>query len=244
MTSATRPSWAPAKGGYGLRDNNHVQIRQYSSRDLASHMKLKLRQPGQNAPDDLAAVDLKSKLEAAEHEYLEKKNRKRRDVADDISEAEAKRLKLMENPDADDSDDEDEDDRQRSKGKGKAKAMDSDEDNSDGTDDDEDDDDDETEALLRELEKIKREKAEEKEREERERLEREAAAREEAAMSGNPLMNALTAAKGKDFAVKKRWDEDVIFKNQARKEKKAEKRFINDLLRSDFHRKFMSKYIK
>lgn len=42
-----------------------------------------------------------------------------------------------------------------------------------------------------------------------------------------------------------RWDDDVVFKNCAKMEddkKKAE--FINDTLRSEFHRKFMNKYIK
>ena len=40
-----------------------------------------------------------------------------------------------------------------------------------------------------------------------------------------------------------RWDDDVVFKNQAQ-EKKQDKQFVNDLLRSDFHKKFMNKYIK
>ena len=37
----------------------------------------------------------------------------------------------------------------------------------------------------------------------------------------------------------------MVFKNQARGVKEQpEKRFINDMLRSDFHKKFMSKYIQ
>ena len=49
----------------------------------------------------------------------------------------------------------------------------------------------------------------------------------------------------KDFSVKRRWDDDVIFKNQARgMSDKPKKRFINDTLRSDFHRKFMNKYVQ
>lgn len=63
---------------------------------------------------------------------------------------------------------------------------------------------------------------------------------EEQAKSSNPLLNLSS-----EFTVKKRWDDDVIFRNQARgTEKKPEKRFINDLLRSDFHRKFMQKYVR
>lgn len=41
-----------------------------------------------------------------------------------------------------------------------------------------------------------------------------------------------------------RWDDDVVFKNQARGEMKAAKRFINDTIRNDFHRKFLHKYMK
>lgn len=41
-----------------------------------------------------------------------------------------------------------------------------------------------------------------------------------------------------------RWDDDVVFKNQARGlDDKPKKRFINDMLRSDFHKKFLHKYI-
>lgn len=41
-----------------------------------------------------------------------------------------------------------------------------------------------------------------------------------------------------------RWDDDVVFKNQARGETKTPKRFINDTIRNDFHRKFLQKYMK
>ncbi|CAL5392447.1 unnamed protein product [Camellia sinensis] len=87
----------------------------------------------------------------------------------------------------------------------------------DGSDDDDDEDDaDDTEALLLELEQIKKERAEEK------------------------LRNK------KSLRSKKQnwWDDDVVFKNQARGESKAPKRFINDTIRNDFHRKFLHKYMK
>ena len=41
-----------------------------------------------------------------------------------------------------------------------------------------------------------------------------------------------------------RWDDDVVFKNQSREPKKEARRFINDTVRNDFHRRFLSKYIK
>ncbi|CAI7853479.1 unnamed protein product [Closterium sp. NIES-54] len=41
-----------------------------------------------------------------------------------------------------------------------------------------------------------------------------------------------------------RWDDDVVFRNQAKDEQKPTKRFINDTIRSDFHRRFLNKYMK
>ena len=110
-----------------------------------------------------------------------------------------------------------------------------------------DDDEDDTAELLRELEKIKRERAEEKERQERLQHEEEEKEREAQVAAGNPLLNMPDASLSapKDFSVKRRWDDDVVFKNQARgMDDKPKKRFINDTLRSDFHRKFMSKYVQ
>merc|ERR1712146_399324 len=39
-------------------------------------------------------------------------------------------------------------------------------------------------------------------------------------------------------ALSRRWDDDVVFKNQARDEPKLKKRFVNDTIRNDFHRRF------
>ncbi|KAL6553356.1 hypothetical protein OROGR_007198 [Orobanche gracilis] len=74
---------------------------------------------------------------------------------------------------------------------------------------------------------------------EREKLADELKAKEEQLMCGNPLLNNPAS-----FSVKKRWDDDVVFKNQTRGETKTPKRFINDTIRSDFHRKFLQKYMK
>jgi hypothetical protein len=50
----------------------------------------------------------------------------------------------------------------------------------------------------------------------------------------------LNSSRNQDFSVKRRWDDDVVFKNQARgTEDKKSKEFVNDLLRSDFHKRFM-----
>jgi hypothetical protein len=88
---------------------------------------------------------------------------------------------------------------------------------------------------MRELERIKKERAEAKAKEERERAVEEEEQREIDVARGNPLLNA------RDFTMKRRWDDDVVFKNQARgtEDKNKKKEFINDMLRSDFHKKFM-----
>ncbi|VDP14888.1 unnamed protein product [Soboliphyme baturini] len=62
-------------------------------------------------------------------------------------------------------------------------------------------------------------------------------------LHGNPLLNPLK----QDFKVKRRWDDDVVFKNCAKgldDRQKREPSFINDALRSEFHKRFMEKYIK
>ena len=75
--------------------------------------------------------------------------------------------------------------------------------------------------------------------------------RQESLLQGNPLLNqddasaAAAAGASSSFGAKRRWDDDVVFKNCTRGVAEShEKRFINDTLRSDFHRKFMSKFIK
>ncbi|KAL6006745.1 hypothetical protein ACLOJK_032239 [Asimina triloba] len=126
---------------------------------------------------------------------------------------------------------------------------------SDDESDDNDDDEDDAEALQAELERIRKERAEEKLRKvkemddnanedfglekERQQQEEELKAKEAGLLRGNPLLNNPTS-----FNVKRRWDDDVVFKNQTRGESKTPKRFINDTIRNDFHRKFLQKYMK
>ena len=40
------------------------------------------------------------------------------------------------------------------------------------------------------------------------------------------------------------WDDDVVFRNQTRTEPKKPRRFVNDTVRRDFHRRFLTKYIQ
>lgn len=98
--------------------------------------------------------------------------------------------------------------------------------------------------LERELEKIKRERKEEAERKQREREAAEAAQAEREALQSNPLLAAQGGDADGDFTIRKKWWEDTVFRNQAKGEPQFKKRFINDTLRNDFHKRFLNKYIK
>ncbi|KAF8266321.1 Pre-mRNA-splicing factor Cwf15/Cwc15 [Lactarius quietus] len=119
-------------------------------------------------------------------------------------------------------------------------------DNDDDDDDDDDDEEDDTAELLRELEKIKRERAAEQARVEQAEAEATEAERDARIATANPLLN-LAAALGNapginttapgTFAVKRRWDDDLVFKNQAIGDKdRPQGQFVNDLLRTEFHK--------
>lgn len=263
MTTAHRPTFDPARG------KELPTGPAYHQRLLPAHTKLKTRQPGQGGIGDSEHRDLRAELLAAEAAARAKKEG--RAVTPEIGggrkrglehEEEQKRIEgegieekrrriLAETRDIDADSDEDDDDDSDSDGDGgpKKKALkpdadDDDDDDSDSdSDSDSDEEEDETAELLRELEKIKRERAEAREKEEREKAAAEEAQREIDIARGNPLLNPKGPA---DFGVKRRWDDDVIFKNQARgaadEKSGAKKGFVNDLLRSDFHRKFMVGY--
>lgn len=122
--------------------------------------------------------------------------------------------------DDDNNNDDDDDDDDSDSSNDSSSDNNSDSDDSDSDDDDDEEDD--TEKLMAELEKIKRERAEERERLEREREEAEEEARLREAVTGNPLLAGDGSGAGgassssRDFSVKRRWDDDVIFKNQVR----------------------------
>ncbi|WOK94932.1 hypothetical protein Cni_G03637 [Canna indica] len=229
MTTAARPTWAPAKGGNeqgGTRIFGPSQ--KYSSRDLASHTNLKPRREGQDTQDELQKRNLREELEEREHRHFSSKDKS---YAEDRDRRKGGHLLL-------------EGTRREADDRIIPKSIDADDSDGEVKDDDEsddDDDEDDTEALLAELERIKKERAEEKLRKEKLQQEEELKAKEAELMRGNPLININNSA---SFNVKRRWDDDVVFKNQARGEAKAPKRFINDTIRNDFHRKFLQKYMK
>ncbi|CAB4038194.1 spliceosome-associated CWC15 homolog [Paramuricea clavata] len=174
------------------------------------------RQTGQDSVGELREKDFKRDLEERERQAARERTRDRG------SRTESKRSRVDQVPatnlDADDPVDDD-----------------------DSDDSDESDDEDDTAELLAELQRIKKERAQEEARKEQEKKVEEERIRTENILQGNPLLQPSS-----NFQVKRRWDDDVVFKNCAKgiPEKGKEGKFINDTLRSEFHKKFMNKYIK
>lgn len=235
MTTAHRPTFDPARGKEAQRGPA------YHQRLLPAHTQLKFRKPGQGGDAAAEVRDLRAELLQAEAAHFAKRKGGLTAAIEDAQPSTNTPKRQLEDGSAEDDGEDPEAKRRRILEE--TRDIDADSDGtgeSDSSDDDSDDDEDETAELQRELEKIKRERAEKREQEERERLAVEEAEREHDIALGNPLLNAKT-----DFNVKRRWDDDVIFKNQARgTEDKGKKEFVNDLLRSDFHKKFMSKYVR
>uniref|UniRef100_A0A0K8TS41 Putative pre-mrna-splicing factor cwc15 n=1 Tax=Tabanus bromius TaxID=304241 RepID=A0A0K8TS41_TABBR len=223
MTTAARPTFDPARGGSGRGEKDLSALsKQYSSRDLPGHTKLKYREQGQGTTEELRNRDFRKELEERERETRPSKTippvvRK----AIEANSSSSKRAKLDQVP---------------------AANLDAD-DPVDAESSEDEDSDDDTAALLAELNKIKQERAQEEMRKDKEKKQEEERIRMENILSGNPLLNYTSAAKG-DLKVKRRWDDDVVFKNCARTEPEKKSHFINDSLRSEFHKKFMEKYIK
>lgn len=250
MTTAHRPTFDPAKGKEALRGPA------YHQRLLPAHTLLKYRKRGQGgAADADGAVDLRAELLAAEAAHASKSSRATASIAAPSS------SRRSPAPDSDDqdaasrskrpleitADGEENPEAKRRRILAETRQLDADdsgdsseEEGDDDDDDDSDDSDDEDAELARELEKIRRERAEKREREEREKAAAASEEREKDIALGNPLLNKP------DFNIKRRWDDDVVFKNQARgtEDKGKRKDFINDLLRSDFHKRFMGKYVR
>ncbi|EFA03421.1 protein CWC15 homolog [Tribolium castaneum] len=216
MTTAARPTFEPARGGQGRNEKDLSAIsRQYSSRDLPGHTKLKYREHGQGTVEEIRSRDFRKELEEREREVKGSRGGRPSDH---------KRLKLDQVP---------------------AASLDAD-DPLDEEDSDSDESEDDMESLLAELNKIKKERAMEQAKKEIEKRQEEERIRMENILSGNPLLTHYSSGAAKtDHKVKRRWDDDVVFKNCARSEpEKKTNVFINDSLRSDFHKKFMEKYVK
>ncbi|KAH8978262.1 Cwf15 Cwc15 cell cycle control protein [Lactarius hatsudake] len=199
--------------------------RQYSVRDMAAHTKRKFRQPGQTSVDEVKTeAEARAKMRKAAGLPVEDAPMA---LASEDEEAK-KRQKDADRNEGDGNGDSAND----SKGNTKRAIGDRGREEKDGGDDDGEDDgeDDDTVDLLRELERIKRERAAEQACVEQAKAERGARI-----ATANPLLNHAatlgdapginTTAPG-TFTVKRRWDDGD----------KAQGQFVNDLLRTGFHK--------
>ncbi|XP_017114557.1 protein CWC15 homolog [Drosophila elegans] len=257
MTTAARPTFDPARGGSGRGEKDLSALsKQYSSRDLPGHTKLKYRETGQGTSEEIRNRDFRKELEEREREARSGGTSSGKALPSIVRKAieannagggggaAGKRAK----PDALQQQQLQQQQQQQ------AANMDADEPlDNDSSDSDSDSDDDDA-ALLAELQKIKQERLQETARRESEKKQEDERIRMENILSGNPLINyepgtAASAAGrasglGGDLKIKRRWDDDVVFKNCARSAPEKKTHFVNDALRSDFHKKFMDKYIK
>ena len=263
MSAAHRPTWEPARA---KADVSHIS-QSFSKHSLPSQTRLKFRRPGD--VQRRSVQELKAELEEKERQAAAVRNPERAEAEADGGDA--KRRKLPQEAEALDADEPEAesskpDDDARTKRYVERLAInadgasgaedgakddeDEDEDEEDEEDEKDDDDyDDDTETLLRELEKIKQERAAERERQELRDHAQEQLTREEEIARGNPLLNLEKAIHGDSTpasgaalgAPQKRWDEDLIFRNQAAGSSNlAERGFVNDLTRTEFHKKFMN----
>lgn len=240
MTTAHRPTFDPARG-----KSNQAQGSILHARSLPSHSTIKYRQEGQGGDADKHKRELERELFDKEQKHSKKLKLETGDDGNNEptqQEIDDRRQQILREMQAD-SDSENDEDPQKQDNKPRSPSVqdkdkeseeaDMDEGEWNEVDSDEVDSDDEQELLI-ELEKIKRERAKEKQKQQ----ELQQQAREREIAYGNPLLNPK-----KDFAVKKSWMDDTVFKNQNQKNDN-DRGFINDMLRSDFHKRFMDKYVK
>eukprot|EP00439_Symbiodinium_sp_Y106_P033470 s989_g4.t1 len=219
MTTAHRPTWNAAIASNSNPGGNMMvaQTTKINNRDAATFKKMKFRQAGQGLLEDRGSrADLTEDLERREKAAKDEREGRIK---------ERKRPSLEDNPFPEDADEE-------------LPSEDEKEKEAENEDDDDDDDDDDAEELMRELAKIKKEREEEEEAKKALQAKQDKRAQRDEVMKGNPLL-----AEGSDVSLKRRWDDDTVFKNQARTAPKVKQRYINDAVRSDFHKKFLSKYV-
>eukprot|EP01071_Lankesteria_metandrocarpae_P007346 Lankesteria_metandrocarpae@DN4652_c0_g1_i1.p1 len=273
MTTAHRPTFhnALAKGDAELVLGS-VPTAKVSSRDLPGHRVVKERKIGQGSIAELSTKDFKAVLELKEQTYFRNKHRTNLLANLDATERVQRVLPIENLPDDDsnafpeDADDEgpkhlsaslsrkrNVDSTQRFPKEGSGAVVGSEEE--DGSE--EDGDDEEELELMRELANIKRERAEEDAKVKEAEANAKAAEERQKILKSNPLLNvrgvggdtaAVQASLDAGGDLQRSWEDDVVFKNQAKttaaeKAELKKKKFVNDAVRSQFHRKFLQKYI-
>jgi protein CWC15 len=214
-----------------------------SGKDQTAHTKLKFRQFGQASHEEVNQRDLRSELEQRENKFVLEKDKTTAWLAKEEAnidvplllknqpEMDSKKLQQYDDKDVEVDSDDDFD----SSGGESDKDSDSDED-----DDDDDDDDDEERELQAELERIRAERAVAQAKKIQDEKLIEEKMKRDSALKSNPLLSMEDSS----AKLKRRWNDDVVFRNQAKDEPEKKKRFINDTIRSDFHRSFLKKFVK
>jgi protein CWC15 len=239
MTTAHRPTYVPTRGG-GVQGGNklYAPTLQFSSKDLPSNLTLKKRKPGQGTRNEINRLDFKRQLIEREQGGLvssiygeddsnNKFNIANFDITSDLlALEEPKKKPRLESLDVSEI---------KHDESNYVFLQDKDDSFSDSEEDEDADDTDE--ELMKEYEKIKQMRDEEKRQKEKQEAEKLKKQTQDEILMGNPLLN-------NSYSLKKKWFEDTVFKNQSKNEVKVKKRFINDTVRSDFHRKFLAKSIQ
>jgi len=246
MTTAHRPTWKAAVGR--SQESKHAPSSMRSILDEPSHTKLKLR-------SDFSYIDKASIIKASLEKLQEVGKRQSakhqigKRLVDERVEEEGN-LKLLENKNDidveklrmkyDDSDYiNDEIVKERESGEESTSSVSDTEGSENYYDSDE-----EEILLQQELEKIRSEREKDQQRKEAEATKKEKEKQEEEALVGNPLLDYHFSGKEPSAKLKRHWNDDVVFRNQARDEPKYQKRFINDTVRNDFHKRFLDKFIQ
>jgi protein CWC15 len=250
MTTAHRPTWKAAVGqaNEGGWSAGGASSHQRSALDAPAHTKLKVRSGAQAKSDDDRERILQQSLLAME-EAARKANQTKQAVLlgrrplDPEIEAQGQMRLLKQTAEVDVEEIKKKYDDSDVEGSVDESDLDApDDDLSDEDDDDSDDEDDEA-ALQAELAKIRAERETQQQKQEAKAAAEEMAAAQHAAVLGNPLLNPDAGAVGTG-RLKRRWNDDVVFRNQAANEPKPQKRFINDTVRNDFHKRFLNKFIR
>lgn len=230
MTTAARPTYYAAIGKQETVGSTISHHR--SGKNQIAHTKMKFRQPGQSTAEEMKEIDLVQELNKNEQNYELAKNKMMSTLIQEEKNVNVA-LMLKNKPETD-----------LNELKNKYDDADVDEEDSndgfDSSSDESDDEDDDEEELQRELMRIRQEKEAtqaRKQQEDEELLQRK---QQDNAMNNNPMQHI----EENSAKIKRRWNDDVVFRNQARDEPQVKKRFVNDTIRSDFHRSFLRKFIK
>mmetsp|Transcript_8725 Transcript_8725/g.12901 ORF Transcript_8725/g.12901 Transcript_8725/m.12901 type:complete len:240 (-) Transcript_8725:6683-7402(-) len=239
MTTAHRAQFNPAMGSENQGYIRWTPSMMVSVLQLPSHKKLKTRQLGQNSKVELESKNFKEELEEREETHRREQEKKQNLAighkasvdptgATEIDETSVRSTQVDTTPSIIQADDENDGHEFLSDGESESE--------SDMSDSEEDE-----AELLRQLEKMR----EEKRAQQALAAEKEEKEKEESILEGNTLLTREDDQAGPAFAVKRKWHDTTVFRNQAASQAKPKKRkYINDTMRNDMQREFMRRFVQ